>query len=147
MTDTEEDRARTVLSDEERIRDNNRNEDYLLYQNILEDKLTNNMFKINTVIYISTLFLVLIFIFSTRTIVYTEAKEMIPLKEEFDLSLLDFTFVTYQDKSVSNYYSCIHNYTTCDNVCNGFNLTKTLEDFYIACEDFERASTAGILVS
>jgi hypothetical protein len=112
-------------------------------QNIFDEKIVNNMLKLNILFYIFTLSLIGLVVFYGKDIFgfYNE-------KVELTFSIYQFTQVTKADKftNVSNKYSCVRNSTNCDNDCHDISLSSLREIFPFECTWFSQFLLAGLIV-
>lgn len=122
-------------------------------QNIFDERIVNNVLKLNIFIYLMTIIFVIVFTFCSDTIFY-----MIPMREDEELlysklkfSLIDFTQEsksTGKIKNVTNFYHCITNFDNCDesSKCKDVNFKELQVFFGCSCEWFHNFSLAGTIV-
>jgi hypothetical protein len=123
-------------------------EKFFKQQNNLDEKITNNMLKINVLIYIFILCLTGILVFYSTNIFYIrpyEDQESRGVKLTF--SILYFRQEGKEVINTTNPYSCIYNSTSCENNCKNFSLPKLKEIFPLECYMFAKFQSAGIIVS
>lgn len=123
-------------------------EKFFKQQNNLDEKITNNMLKINVLIYMFIIFLTSMLVFYSTNIFYIRPYE----DQEYRGVRLTFSILYFRQEgkeviNTTNPYSCINNSTTCENNCNNFLLPKLKEIFPIECYMFAKFQSAGIIVS
>jgi hypothetical protein len=132
------------------------NQQFIHQQNIIDEKITNNMLKINVVLYLFTLAMIGIFVFVTNTAFYMEVRQPdskdgqgVKINENQTLyfSLFLFTYKYPNLTKVSNFYQCVKNSTNCDNSCQGVDIKYLNRTFPIECSDYGKFSIAGVIVS
>ncbi len=123
-------------------------EKFFKQQNNLDEKITNNMLKINVLIYIFIVCLTSILVFYSTNIFYVRPYE----DQEYRGVKLTFSILYFRQEgkeviNTTNPYSCINNSTDCENKCENFSLPKLKEIFPVECYMFAKFQSAGIIVS
>jgi hypothetical protein len=112
-------------------------------QNNFDEKIVNNMLKLNILFYLFTLSLIGLVVFYGKDIFSFCNEEL-----ELTFSIYEFTQVTKSEKlnKFSNSYSCVFNSTNCDNNCHNISLINLLDIFPFECTWFSRFLFAGLIV-
>ena len=117
-------------------------------QNVLDEKITNNMLKINIVIYVFTLSLSIMVVFYSSDIFKMQPRDDKTSTDiKLTFSLLNFRQEGRDVHNVTNPYSCILNTTTCENNCKNISIEKLKEIFPLECRYFSTFESAGIIVN
>ena len=114
-------------------------------QNIIENKITNNVLKINLILYILTLAISVTFVLCLKYFFYILPSNQTQNKEQINFSLLQFNY-SNNSNSITNTLNCVTNSTTCDNRCNSINVDKIKLDFDINCSMYVNLYIAGLIV-
>jgi hypothetical protein len=117
-------------------------------QNVLDEKITNNMLKINIVIYIFTLSLSTMVVFYSSDIFNMKPRDDKTSTDiKLTFSLFSFHIEGKGVQNATNPYSCILNTTTCENNCKNISIEKLKEIFPLECGYFSTFESAGIIVN
>ena len=114
-------------------------------QNIIENRITNNMLKINLILYISTLIISVIFVICCKNFFHITPLNQAQNKDMIKFSLLQFTY-SNNTTTIINTLNCVTNSTTCENRCNSINIDKIRLDFDINCGLYMSLYIAGLIV-
>ena len=128
-------------------------------QNDLDEKITNNMLKLNMVIYICTICLSCLFIFQSTEVFAMRPKVDLdqlaniynPALPYYKITFSLFYFTTQASTESSlvnatNPYSCVYNTTTCENNCKNISMQILKDTFPLECNMFSNFNSAGIIV-
>jgi hypothetical protein len=114
-------------------------------QNILENRITNNMLKINLCLYgISLTISFLSVIFLNKFFYLLPLNTKLDANDKILFSIFDFTYVT-QGIEITNELRCVHN-KKCDNNCTNVDINKIKLDYGLDCECYAALRTAGLIV-
>jgi hypothetical protein len=114
-------------------------------QNILENKITNNMLKINLSIYgISLAISVLSVLFFNEFFYLLPTNTNIDSNDRLLFSIFDFTHVIH-GKHFTNSLNCVND-IECDNVCVNIDIIKIKLDYSMSCENYAFLRLAGLIV-
>jgi hypothetical protein len=116
-------------------------------QKNLDEKIANNMLKLNIVLFAFTIILSVIFVFYSSTIFYIEPNNIqISEYSSLSFSLIEFTIGEKNKTRISNHYTCIENSVTCENDCKSVDLDYIKTKFDFECFRFSKFYLAGLLV-
>jgi hypothetical protein len=114
---------------------------------LLDEKIADNMLKLNIVLFISTIILSVIFIFYSSNIFYIQPIEIRESEySELTFSLIGFTVEEKNNTKLTNQYTCISNFETCENKCKSIDLDDIRKKFDFECKMFSNFAFAGIIV-
>jgi hypothetical protein len=117
-------------------------------QNVLENRITNNMLKINLCLYGISLIISIVSVIFLNKFFY-----LLPINSKFKsseneriyFSVFEFTYSS-KDIEVTNYLNCVHN-IKCENDCNDIDIIKIKLDYGLQCDAYANFRIAGIIVS
>lgn len=141
---------RTLLDDTTIILNNNEffenerkhAEQNFLEQTKLDEKITNNMLKMNVVLYLISICLAFLFTLNSPEVMYVRPINFNPnIKYELRFSLLKWVYRTEQEKQTNNLYCIL------DNSCENVNLDDIIKDFNLSLDKFNVFRIAGIIVN
>lgn len=116
-------------------------------QNELEDKITNNFFKLSFALYLFSSILIVLFVVCSKSLFTVKGKDNTILKK-LNVSLLTFSYVytvdTIQHVSM-NRLSCIMD-SDCDNKCVDIDFKELKAGFYFSCGRMIKYNIAGLIV-
>jgi hypothetical protein len=126
-------------------------------QNLIEEKIANNMLKVNFCLYLVTLILTLSFVLLSNDIFHISQIPAVDKDrsrdEKLTFSLFSFKYFNNTNNTSTNYsivnpYKCILNETNCteNNNCKGVKIEYLMNEFGITCEMLPRFLTAGTVV-
>jgi len=116
-------------------------------QKNLDEKIANNMLKLNMVLFLFTIILSVMFVLYSSTIFFIEPIDRD--KSEYSIvsfSLIDFTIYEKNNTSIYNTYSCVKNKITCENNCRSIDLHYIMTNFEFECHYFSDFFIAGLVV-
>lgn len=113
-------------------------------QNVIDQKIANNMLKLNILFYFFVLVLISFLLFYGKHIFGLSNDG-----EEMNFSFYDFTLVSYNYSisNITNKYTCMKNTTSCENTCNDISIENLKKIFDIDCSYFTRYALAGEIVN
>ena len=116
-------------------------------QKNLDEKIANNMLKLNMVLFLFTIILSVIFILYSSTIFFIEPIDVQNSEySSVSFSLIDFTIYEKNNTRISNIYSCVKNKITCENKCRSIDLDYFKSNFEFECHYFSDFFMAGLVV-
>ena len=119
---------------------------FIKEQNNLDERLTNNILKLNAVGYLMNLTMIFTLMFFSTNLFTFEISSSGAKLFELTFSLLTFTKKKGNEGIITNFYNCIFN-ENCDNKCEGVNIKEILKiSENLKCEYFFTFQIAGIIV-
>ena len=110
-------------------------------QNTLDERITNNMLKINVVIYLFTLCLITLLVFFSSNIFC--------IKNDDEDVRLNFSLLRFSQEGLNGTfpYDCIYDYSNCDNNCKNISIVNLRDELQFECLWFQTFAVAGIIVN
>lgn len=113
-------------------------------QNLIDEKIVNNMLKLNILFYFFILLSIAIVLFYGKHIFGFSNEDV-----QLYFSFYDFTVESFNLSlfNVTNKYTCVKNTTSCENNCHNISLNELKIKFQIECYDFSKYFVAGEIVN
>ncbi len=144
-TESREEISSGLKSTEEKFLENEARLSERLFaeKNNIDEKIVNNMIKLNVLFYIFTL-LLNGFLFFYGDDIFGFSGEEIDMR--FSLFHFKVEGRNKSFKNASNEYDCVRNATTCENYCRKVYLEELKEIFPFECSWFSKFLLAGLIV-